>query len=103
MQVTNKQIVSREKVGKIGDSSIMAIGLMGGLHLVVKIDEKTKKYETLGTGPHRAVARFLAEKREPKIVWTALSKADHVPEEMFQFCLPKYVKLTERFRKAQGL
>lgn len=78
----------------------MEIGLIGGLHLIAKAGEGGKA-QVLGAGPHRAVARHIAKKRNPEIEFTDLSKADHVEPIYFQDILPAYEAMTDEFQKAQ--
>jgi len=79
---------------------VWEVGTKGGLHLVIAV--RNSKAETLGVGPHRAVARFIAQKKEPKLTLTELSKADHVDEAHFRHLLPKYEALTAEYRRARG-
>jgi hypothetical protein len=74
----------------------------GGLYMVVT--NKNGNAEVLGTGPHRAVARFLAKKREPKMMVTELSKSDWLDEVAILSVAPKYEEMTNRFNElARGL
>jgi hypothetical protein len=99
MNITPELIAYKRRVGKIGDCPVIELATTGGLHLIVAA--RGGKSEVLGTGPHRAVARFIAKKREDKITWTDLQKSDHVPVEMFADQLPKYEALTDAFRSRQ--
>lgn len=92
-----EQIAYKKKVGKLGDSSVMEIGLIGGLHLIAK-SGKDGKAEILGAGPHRAVARFIAQKRNPDITFTELNKSDHIESIYFEDILPRYEELTTRMQ-----
>jgi hypothetical protein len=98
--ITPDQIAYKKRVGRIGHAPVIELATTGGLHLIVVA--RGGKGEVLGTGPHRAVARFIAKKREDKIEWTSLEKSDHVPIECFQSVLDKYEALTEEIRSRQG-
>lgn len=93
-----------KKIGRLGSRDVLQYRTKGGLFIV----GATKKggLEFLGVGPHRAVARINAEKTVSKngdeIVWSELSKSDHVPPENYELILPEYQELTERFRKTNG-
>lgn len=100
MQIEERHIAFKKKVGKIGDSPVFELATTGGLHLIV--GTRGGKFETLGTGPHRAVARHIARKHAPEIQWSELSKADHVEEAHFAHLLPRYEELTDQMRKLQG-
>lgn len=101
MNISSEHILSKKKVGKIGNVPVIEIATTGGLHLVFAA--KGGKFENLGAGPHRAVARHIAQKREPEIQWTDLSKADYIEPEHFQGLIPRYEGLTARIRSLQGL
>jgi hypothetical protein len=99
--ISADQIAYRKKVGKLGDDQIFEIGLIGGLHLIAKAQPGGKS-EILGAGPHRAVARHIAQKRNPDIRWTELSKSDHIEPEFFEFLLPAYEAMTDTLVRLQG-
>jgi len=93
------------KVGMQGKKSVLQYRTKGGLYIVGV--PKIGGMEMLGSGPHRAVARISAEKTIAKtggedIVWSELSKADHVPSEHYEFILPEYEALTIRLRVLNG-
>lgn len=102
MNIRPEEVEYKKKVGKVGDAPLIEVGLKGGLHLIFMA--KNGKFETMGTGPHRAVARFIAGKKaEGKAEWTDLNKADHIEPAFFEHLLGKYEALTDEFRKAQGI
>lgn len=101
MNIRPEEVEYKKKVGRLGDVPVIEVGMRGGLHLIFVA--KNGRFEALGAGPHRAVARFIAKKREDKIEWLDLSKADHVEPQFFQDLLPKYEALTEALRERQGL
>lgn len=91
-----------KKIGKLGDAPVMLMTLKGGLNLVLAV--RGGKAETLGAGPHPAVARHIAKKRtDGKVEWTDLSKSDWVDPAHFEHVLPKYEDLTDALRARQGL
>lgn len=100
MQIPADQISYKKRIGAVDSDPVWEVGLKGGLHLVVKA--AGGKAETLGVGPHRAVARHIAKKREPKLTITELSKADHVEEKYIEHLIPKYEEVTRAARKIQG-
>lgn len=91
------QIAYRKTVGKLDGDAIVELATKGGLHLIVRA--KRGKTETLGAGAHRAISRFIAEKREPNIQWTELSKSEHIPVEHFQHLLPRWEAITDDLRR----
>lgn len=94
------------KVGKLGKKDVYQYKTKGGFYMVGV--PKVGGMEMLGSGPHRAVARIVAEKTVAKkdesedLVWTELSKADHVDPAHYEFILPEYEALTSRMRKLNG-
>lgn len=100
MDLKAEHIASKKKVGNLKGKPVIELVTTGGLHLVVAA--KNGSFETLGTGPHRAVARHIAMKRESEITWSELNKADHVDVSHFESLLPRYEQLTDEFRKSQG-
>ena len=92
------------KVGKLGKKDVLQYKTKGGLYMVGV--PKIGGMEMLGSGPHRAVARIVAEKNlkstDEEIIWSELSKADHVDPEHYAFILPEYEELTARMRKLNG-
>lgn len=85
------QIRYKKKVGRLGNDPLYEVGLIGGLHLIMKAGSR----EPLGAGPHRAVARHIATRRHPEVQWTDLSKSDWWPEETYALILPRYEALTD--------
>jgi hypothetical protein len=99
MQISADHIAYKKKIGTVGKQPVIELATTGGLHLVV-VAKADGEVETLGAGPHRAVARHIAKKRKPEMKITELSKGDHVPEEAFRHLLPEYEQLTDRCNKA---
>jgi hypothetical protein len=98
MNVPESQIVLKKKVGKSSGKDVTYIKTSGGLHLVVN-----HKGIVLGSGPHRGVARHLAQKFDKDLNWTELSKSDHIDSAYFEHLLPEYEQLTRDLRSAQGI
>ncbi len=97
-----EEVEYKKKVGLLGQAPVIEVGLRGGLHLIFAA--KGGKFETLGAGPHRAVARYIAGKKtEGKVEWTDLNKADRVEPQYFAHLLDRYEAMTDAFRAAQGL
>lgn len=101
MEIRADEVEYKKKVGKLNGQAVIEVGLRGGLHLIFA--QKGGKFETLGAGPHRAVARFIAKKKEPSVEYTDLNKADWIDPAHFQNLLPKYEGLTDQLRARQGL
>lgn len=98
MNVPESQITLKKKVGKSNGRDVTYIKTVGGLHLVVN-----HKGTVLGSGPHKGVARHLAQKFDSDLTWSELSKSDHVDFSQYEHLLPEYEALTRQFRAAQGI
>lgn len=95
------------KVGKLGKKDVYQYKTKGGFYMVGV--PKVGGMEILGSGPHRAVARIVAENNNTKkgddaeeLNWTELSKSDHVDPANYEFILPEYEELTIKLRKMNG-
>lgn len=100
-QISPELISYKKRVGHIGTNPVFELATTGGLHLIVTA--RGGKSEVLGTGPHRAVARFIAKRKESGIFWSDLNKSDHVPIEHFAEFLEEYESLTNQLRSRQDL
>ena len=102
MQISREHLAGKpQKIGTLDGDPVYEIVTTGGLNLVSVT--RHGKVEMLGVGPHKAIARFLAQKKEPDLVYTSLTKADYVPVEEFPELIAKYEQLTDDFRRVQGL
>lgn len=101
MVIPQNQVQSKKKIGTVDSDPVWEVALKGGLHLCIRA-HKSGRSETLGAGSHRAVARHIAQKKEPKLVITELNKAEYVPLDVIAPLLPKYEALTDAFRRQQG-
>jgi hypothetical protein len=99
MQIQAQEIDYKERIGHTEDGNpVMELGLKGGLHIVCSV--RGPKVEYLGVGPHRAVARYLAKKRQPGIKLTQLAKSDWVdPASFSASMLEKWTNITTAFNK----
>lgn len=94
MDITLAHIASKKKIGTLGSRPVFEIATTGGLHLVVAL--KGTGVETLGSGPHRAVARFIAQKRHEDLKLTDLAKNEEVSLDCFRHLLSEFEALTDR-------
>lgn len=104
MDLSPQHIAYKKNVGTMDGNPVMELATTGGLHLIVGVNPKTGKFETLGAGPHRAIARHIAKKRaKSKIEWNELAKSEDFSPDTFQDLLPEYESLTDQIRARQGL
>lgn len=99
IDISEQHIDYKRKVGTLKGKPVVELRTTGGLNLIAVAENGAPK--VLGCGPHRAVSRYIAQKKEPDIQWTDLSKSDHVDFSSFEYILPQYEQLTEAFRAAQ--
>lgn len=93
MNITPEHIKTKKRIGTLDDEPVIHIETTGGLHLIVS--NKKGKPDILGSGPHPAVARHIAQKREKDLVLTELSKSDQVDQNAVESMVPKYSELTD--------
>lgn len=98
ISITEKQLAGKpRRVGTLKGDPVFLLATRGGLHVVAA------KKKLLGVGPHPAVAKHIAEKREPEIVFDALQKGDLAEYQDYAVLLPLFEAETERFCLAQTL
>lgn len=98
MDISKEHIASKKVIGKLKNIPVIQLKTTGGLCLIVKATG-----DALGVGSHQGIARYIAEKKEPDIEWTEISKSDELPFECFEFLLPQYEEMTDMFRAMQGI
>jgi len=98
MDLANKALIRYKKqVGNSKGTPVYEIATTGGLYMVAKSDKG--KVEILGTGPHRAISRYIAEKKDPDLEFDDLEKSDFVPFEIIKPLIPQYTMLTDLMRQ----
>lgn len=88
------------KVGLFKGKPVFEVATTGGYHLLQGV--KDGQAHTFGVGPHRAIARHIARKRNPDLEITELSKADYVDPQTYVHLLPAYEQMTNRFNALGG-
>jgi hypothetical protein len=100
LSLTPEHVKSRKRIGAVGTNPVFQVETTGGLY--INLLGKGAGWEVIATGPHRAVARYIAEQRYPNVIWSELSKSDWVDPADFMNLVPKYQELTNRMRSIQG-
>ena len=96
--LTENQLSGKpRKIGTLRGKDVFGMVTKGGLNLVSDSAGKI-----LGAGPHRAIAKNIAEKNEPSLTWTELNKGDYIDPSHYQLLLPKYEELTRTMRSMQS-
>lgn len=90
--IKEHDIASKKRIGTLDGKPVVELQTTGGL--VIVCCNKSGVTEVCGSGPHRAVARFLAKKREPTMTISELSKSDAIDMPSILSVAPKYEALT---------
>lgn len=98
MQLTKEHIAYRHQIGVLNGKPVWEVSTTGGLFLVL-VAKTDGTIDTLGTGPHKAIARHIAKKRERDLQITEITKTAPPPVTAFQHLLPFAEAETERFRR----
>lgn len=97
MDIKKEHIAYKKTVGKKGGSQVIELGTTGGLHLVIV--QEGGKPVVRGSGPHAAVARYIAQKQDPDIEYTELTKSDYMEPYLFMALVPEYERLTKMIQR----
>lgn len=97
MKIPANQIVRDKRIGKDQGVDVHEMETKGGLCLIVKHGKQT---EILGVGPHRAIARFIAQRQHPSLNISSLEKSEDLPMELLKTFVAEYEEVTEQFRQA---
>lgn len=100
--IPSDQIIKKEKVGHLDGEDVWQLAYKGGLNAVA-LQKRSGRVETLALGSHRAIARHIAKKARPGIVWTGLAKSENYPYESYAKLLPKWEAVSEAVRARQGI
>lgn len=77
MLLTKEQIATAERVGRATSGDVFECTANGGL-VIIEIRKSSGKKEILGVGPHRGIARYIAECNDPSIKFTDLQKSQSI-------------------------
>lgn len=102
MQIDAKQLAYKKQVGTLKNKPVWELATKGGLHVYVTADGAGGNAKVLSTGPVRAVARYIAEKREPDLVLNELSKSEEMDPYTFLSVVPQYEAITDAIRLKWG-
>jgi hypothetical protein len=101
MQIDRKEVEGQpRKLGTLKGRPVMHVRLKGGLHIIAAA--KGMGHETLGMAHHVAVAKHMAQRYEPDVVWTELSKSEHWDIRLYQDMIPAAEELTARARALES-
>lgn len=100
INIEQKHIASKKRIGTLHGQPVVEILLKGGLHLITTL--KDGKPATIGAGPHRAVARWMAEKNDPDITIEELSKSEEVSLRGIMSVADEYQKVADNWNAQPG-
>lgn len=101
MQLRPEDIYSKNTVGSLNGSPVVEVITTGGF-VMLFVAKGGSATEPLGAGPHPVVARNIASRMHPDVVFSRLAKSDHIDIEFFKHLLPKYEALTARLVALKG-
>lgn len=102
MQLQAKHLASKKQVGTLKGKPVFHLETTGGLNLFITADGAGGNAKVLSTGPVRAVARYIAEKREPDLILNELSKSEEMDPYTFLSVVPQYEAITDAIRLKWG-
>ncbi len=98
MLVPRNEVESKEKCGTLHGSPVYMIRCIGGLFLCAV--SKGGSFESIGLGPLPIVAKKIAERAEPDILWN-IAKSEELELRFYQDLLPEWEEATEQLREYQ--
>jgi hypothetical protein len=101
MQIKPNEIIYKKKIGVWKKHPVIEVATKGGLTIV--FGTNGGKFEPLGLGSHRALARHLASKKtDNELEITELEKSEQFDVEHYREYIPYYEALTNSVRKKMG-
>ena len=98
MIIKEEQIAEKKLAGVSGkDSPVLYIVSKGGLHAF--FTKKDGQIESLGAAPHKAIAMWMAEKRDPELKWNKefLSKTEYDQSDLAKSIKRKFEEIRVMF------
>lgn len=97
MDLTPNQLKGKPKqVGELHGNPVLQAETKGGLFIL--LTKANGKPKTLGTGSHPAVAMHIAERDNPELKLTELSKSESLDPYTLRKESERYLPLTRRFQ-----
>lgn len=95
---TTQMSMKPQKVGKLKDQDVYETVTKGGLVVLATGNGSGKLSKILGVGPHRGVARMVAQKKEPELQVTALTKSQEGDVAYNASLVPEYAAIADRMQ-----
>jgi hypothetical protein len=96
VRIPAAEVTVRKRIGRAGKRPVYQVSGAGGIHLVVDDDAKI-----LGAGSHPAVARHLARKNSPDVVYDQLEKSEPIDLASIPDAVAQGLVWTDQLRAAQ--
>lgn len=108
MMITDEHIAEKKVAGKSGEGSpLLYVVSKGGLHAF--FTKKNGEIHSLGAAPHKAIAMWMAEKRDPDLSWSKdfLSKSEYERMDLAKSIARRFEEIRTMFfspeiRKSEG-
>lgn len=100
MNIDMRQMTgSPKRIGRTTDGEdVFEMVTKGGLTVIQAAHPKSGAKRTLGLGPHRALARWVAKSQNKGIELTELSKSEAVGPDHWAHLIPDCLSLLARFQ-----
>jgi hypothetical protein len=98
--ISNIQIQGKEQIGELDGNDVYEIVTKGGLYLDV-VMKKDGQLSVLSTGSHKAIARHIAQKDNPELKITKLTKSESLPPQILEANLPEFIELTKKMQEME--
>jgi hypothetical protein len=98
MTITEDQIADKKIAGTAGEGNpVLYIVSKGGLHAFFV--KKNGQIQSLGAAPHKAIAMWLAEKRDPDVKWNKefLSKSEYERLDLAKSVARRFTEIRNMF------
>jgi hypothetical protein len=92
--IPQNQIKDKKRVGTLDGTPVVQMETVGGLYLWAV--SKGQKTEILSCAPHPGVCKYLAQKKNPRLIVKELCKAEILEEASILSVLPRYEFITQR-------
>lgn len=88
-------------IGHCEGDPVLQLLTKGGWWVVGRNKDKGK-FEILGAGSHKKIARAVARRQNENVVFTELSKSEHIDISLYESLLPDAEELTQKLRSLNG-
>jgi hypothetical protein len=87
-----------KKIGTLEGNPVFQIQTKGGFNVIAA--QKGAQFKIIGAASHQAIARHIAQKKEPTLVYESLQKSEAYPLYAFKDLIASYEDLTDQLNTA---